>query len=254
MRALVTNDDGIDAAGLRTLAAVAVDAGLDVVIAAPHAEFSGASASLTALGTDGRLLVHDRSIDGLDGVRAVGVEAAPAFITFAAVHGAFGPVPDLVLSGVNHGPNTGHAVLHSGTVGAALTAATQGRRALAVSMASEAPVHLDTAAAVARRALRWLLAADTGDPFALSVNVPDVALPELRGLRPARLAAFGAVQASVAEVGEGFVTLTIAAVDAVHEPGTDAALLLDGWATATVLVGPCESPFADLSALAGPVP
>jgi hypothetical protein len=69
-------------------------------------------------------VVH-RSIDGLTGVPCLGVEATPAFIVFAAFVGAFGPPPpELVLSGINHGPNTGYAVLHSSTVGAALTATT----------------------------------------------------------------------------------------------------------------------------------
>jgi 5'-nucleotidase len=249
MRALVTNDDGIDAAGLRTLAGVAIEAGLDVVVAAPHTEFSGASASLTALGAEGNLVVHERPLAGLGGVRALGVEAAPAFITFAAMHGAFGPPPELLLSGVNHGPNTGHAVLHSGTVGAAFTGATLGCRALAVSMATPEPVHFDTAANVARRALAWLLASDHDHRFVLSINVPDVPPDQLNGIRPARLAAFGAVQASVAEEGEGFVKLTIAPITADYEAGTDAALLLDGWATATALTAPSEATNIDLSAL-----
>jgi 5'-nucleotidase len=241
VRALITNDDGIEATGLRTLAAVAVEAGLDVVVAAPHEEYSGSSASLTALGEDGRLIVRRRRLAGSDDIVALAVEASPAFIAFSAVSGAFGPPPDVVLSGVNHGPNTGHAILHSGTVGAALTAGTHGRPALAVSLASGRPAHWETAAAVARQALRWFLDHGTEDHLVLSVNVPDVPLEDLRGLRPADLAAYGAVQASVAEVGEGFVQLTIAEVDASPEPGTDVALLLEGWATATALGAPCRA-------------
>jgi 5'-nucleotidase len=153
-----------------------------------------------------------------------------------------------VLSGVNHGPNTGHAVLHSGTVGAALTAATHGRRALAVSMAAAEPRHWETAGEVARRALGWLLAHGV-EGTVLNVNVPDVPLDRLRGLRQARLAAFGAVQADVGETGEGHVTMTFSEIDAEHEAGTDAALLVRGWATATALRAPCESADVDLSML-----
>src|SRR5687768_6804026 len=118
MRVLVTNDDGIDSPGILALARAALEVGLDVTVAAPSWDSSGASASLTAVERDGRFLLSKETLPGLDGVRAFGVEAAPAFIVRAAVRGAFGPEPDLVLSGVNHGPNTGHAVLHSGTVGA----------------------------------------------------------------------------------------------------------------------------------------
>ena len=247
-RALVTNDDGIDAEGLRTLASVAVEAGLDVVVAAPHRESSGSSASLTALEKDGRLVVHERRLTGLNGVRALAVEANPGLIALTAARGAFGPPPDLVLSGVNHGRNTGHAVLHSGTVGAALTLSTHGCRALAVSLADGQAGHWNTAAEIARRALDWLL--QTGEVVALNLNVPDLPLAELRGLRWARLAAFGAAQTNVTEVGEGYVQLQMADVQAEHEAGTDAAFLAAGFATVTALRAPCEATGVDLSALA----
>lgn len=248
MRALVTNDDGVDSVGIRTLAGVVAEAALDVVVAAPHKEFSGASASFSALQEDGRLVVHERHLPGLDGVLALGVEASPGFITFAAAHGAFGPPPDIVVSGINHGPNTGQAVLHSGTVGAALTASTFGFRALAVSLAGSAPTQFDTAAAVARRALTWLLAQDIG-PTVLNVNVPDVPADRLRGLRSAPLAEFGAVQADIGETGTGYVTMTLAEIKAGTDDGTDAWLLAEGWATATALRAPCQATDVDLSDL-----
>ena len=94
LRVLVTNDDGIDSHGLHVLASVAVEAGLDVVVAAPHREASGSSAALTSLTADGRLVVHDVELPDLEVDRAVGVEAAPAFIAFVAVRGAFGEPPD----------------------------------------------------------------------------------------------------------------------------------------------------------------
>ena len=249
MRALITNDDGIDTVGLQTLAQVAVKAGLDVIVAAPHVERSGSSASLTALEEGGRLIMRDQQLEGLDGVRALGVEATPGFIAFAAAHKAFGPAPDLVLSGVNHGPNTGNAVLHSGTVGAALTARTHGASSLAVSNVAPQPRHWDTAAEMAERALAWLLENIGDEPLTISVNVPDVPLTECRGLRTARLAAFGAVQAEVRETGEDYVTMTFSEVEEELVPGTDAYLLERGWATVTSLAAPCELD-VDLSTLA----
>lgn len=249
MRALVTNDDGIDTVGLRTLTQVAVKAGLDVIVAAPHVERSGSSASLTALEEGGRLMIREERLEGLDGIRALGVEATPGFIAFAAAHKAFGPAPDIVLSGVNHGPNTGNAVLHSGTVGAALTARTHGTSSLAVSNVAPQPRHWETAAAMAERALAWLLENIGDEPLTLSVNVPDVAVTECRGLRAARLASFGAVQAEVRESGEDYVTMTFSEVDEELEPGTDAYLLAHGWATVTSLAAPCEADGLDLSAL-----
>jgi 5'-nucleotidase len=249
MRALVTNDDGIDSPGLHTLAAVAVAAGLEVVVAAPHEERSGSSASLVATRTDGRLVVREEPIQGLGGIRSLAVEATPAFITWAGVRGAFGDPPDLVLSGVNRGPNTGHAVLHSGTVGAAFTANAHGLPALAVSLTAPDPTHWVTAAEVAARALGWMLEQDSLDPVVLNVNVPDVARDDLRGLTSAPLASFGAVQADIAEVGEGFVTLTFSEIDVSAEPHTDAGLQQAGWATVTSLRGPCEVPLPGLEGL-----
>src|ERR1700722_6104084 len=167
MRALITNDDGIGSRGLRVLARAAVAAGLDVTVAAPDSERSGSGAALSALepgggargggGPGGRLLVGEQPLDGLDGVRAFAVRASPALIAFVATSGVFGSVPDIVLSGVNHGPNTGPAVLHSGAVGAALTAASHGIPALAISLAAQVPVHWDAAGAATARALAWFL-------------------------------------------------------------------------------------------------
>jgi 5'-nucleotidase len=241
MRALVTNDDGIDSPGLHTLAAVAVDCGLDVVVAAPHEERSGASASLFATRSDGRLLLEKEPIPGLDDVEAYGVEATPAYIAWAGVRGAFGSPPDVVLSGVNKGPNTGHAVIHSGTVGAALTATAHGVPAMAVSMTAADPKCWDTAGAVAARTLAWLLDHLTRPPIVLNVNVPDIPLDELCGITDAPLATFGAVQADIAEIGQGFVTLTFSDIDVRAEPETDAGLQTFGWATVTPLRGPSRS-------------
>ena len=260
MRVLVTNDDGVDSPGVQALARVARDAGHDVVLAAPHTERSGASASLSTLAEDGRLLVHERHLPDLDGVRVLAVEATPGFIAFVAGRGAFGDPPDLVLSGINRGPNTGYAILHSGTVGAALTAATQGAPGLAVSLDTEAhDPHWDTAAAVAARALEFFAPsaeARAGErhpqagmhPPVLNVNVPDVPLGELRGIRAAELARVGAVQAVVGEVGEGYVTVRFGAVDLPDVPDSDAVLLREGWATATFVQVPSRVE-GDLSGL-----
>lgn len=248
MRALVTNDDGIDSRGLGVLARIAVEAGLDVIVAAPHTERSGASASMTALAANGRLAVADRQWPDLPGVPIRAVEASPALIGFVAAHGAFGPPPDVVLSGINHGPNTGHAILHSGTVGAALTAATHGALALAVSLASADPRHWDTAASVAGRALRWLLESGTRGAV-LNINVPDVPPAELRGLRAAPLAAFGAVQADIGEIGADFVTVTFREIRPDEADETDAGLVAQGWATATALRAPVEAGDIDLRPL-----
>lgn len=255
--ALVTNDDGIDAHGLRVLAQVAVEAGLDVLVAAPHQERSGSGAALSALEAGGRLMHESQEWPELAGsaarrgsLRVMSVEASPAMIAMLACRGALGDVPDLLLSGINHGQNTGHMVLHSGTVNAALTAAYHGVPALAVSHVAERPRHWDSAAAAASRVLAWMLDSNlerlgstNGRATAartLNVNVPDIPARELRGVRQARLARFGTVRAEVTELGERHSTITFRREPVEPEPGTEEECLRAGYASITALRGPSE--------------
>lgn len=106
---------------------------------------------------------------------------------------------------------------------------------------------------MAKHVLGWMLASDALPDAVLNVNVPDVPLGDLRGLRAAGLAAFGAVQATVAETGRGFVTMTFEKVKAGYEPDTDAALVKSGWATVTPLEVLRQAEGVDLSGLAGSV-
>ena len=135
MRALITNDDGVDSrrdpcAGRRRRGGrfgrrSSPLPGGTAAVRRRRSRRSSATGGSCSTGA---------SFDDLADVQVFAVEAAPAFIVRAAVTGAFGAAPDLVLSGINRGPNTGHAVLHSGTVGAALTASTFGLPAMAVSI------------------------------------------------------------------------------------------------------------------------
>jgi 5'-nucleotidase len=244
VRALVTNDDGVDAPGLVVLARAALDAGMEVVVAAPAEQSSGASAAITAVRDEGRTVVERRALPGLDGVEAWAVRAQPGHIVVAALNGWFDPVPDIVLSGVNHGANVGRAVLHSGTVGAALTAGVNDARGLAVSL--DVPLHpqgerhWDGVAPLFPRVLDLLLDAPVG--AVLSLNVPDRPVGEHRELRQARLARFGSVQARVDEAGDESLHLGEIEVGSAPEEGTDSALLAAGHPTLTALrsVGEAE--------------
>jgi 5'-nucleotidase len=247
LRALITNDDGIDSPGLLTLAAGALDAGFDVVVAAPHVDSSGVSASVLSVRDGNATRVHARELAELPGIPAFAVEGHPAFIVHAAGRGWLDPEPDVVLSGVNVGSNVGHAVLHSGTVGAALTAALHGWRGLAVSLdvgwvPPEHP-HWDTVRHVLPDVLDLLLA---GPPrTVLSLNVPDRPVAELRELREARLASFGEVQVRVdhrsGDDGDA-LHADVQELATPPEPGTDTALLRDGHPTITELVSVSERP------------
>lgn len=237
-RALVTNDDGIDSAGLHALAVAARDAGLEVIVAAPAEQASGASASLTAVRRDGRTVVERREVAGLDGIEAWAVHAQPAHIVAAALNGWLDPRPDLVLSGINHGANVGRAVLHSGTVGAALTAKVNDVSALAVSL----DVALHPSGERQWRAAAGLVAAvlellvEAPEATVLSLNVPDRPADELGPIRHATLARGGAVQTRVDDVSDGGVRMTEVEISEEPEPGSDSALLAEGHPTLTELL------------------
>lgn len=232
-RVLVTNDDGIAAAGLHALARAAVAAGHDVTIAAPAQQSSGASASIMAEHRDGRITIEPHTIEGLEDIPAFAVHAGPGLIALVAARGAFGDPAEAVLSGVNHGANVGRAILHSGTVGAALTAGLNGAHGMAVSLDTgfgDGPHKWDAAATAALELLPALLTYTPGT--VLNVNVPDA---EARGLCEATLAPFGMVQTTLSERVESHMRLAVEDMAADPEPGTDAAHLRDGWITVTAL-------------------
>ncbi len=237
MRILVTNDDGIEAPGLHHLARAVADAGYQVVVAAPDRDHSGCGAALGdgGAGTDPHLQIAEASIPGAARIPAWSVAGPPALCVLAARLGGFGEAPDVVVSGINPGNNTGRAVLHSGTVGAALTGANLGITGVAVSVASGSHPRFDTAAAVGVAALAWAVTAPTGT--VLNVNVPDLDLDAVRGTRWASLAPFGTVRSTLNPGGPG--RLDLALVDTAVElpPDSDTALVRAGYVAVTCLTG-----------------
>ncbi|GAA3007130.1 5'/3'-nucleotidase SurE [Actinokineospora diospyrosa] len=238
---LVTNDDGIDSPGLHALARAALLAGLAVTVAAPAVEASGTGAGLTAAEDHRRVPTEPRDLPGV-AAPAYAVAGHPGLIALVGCHGAFGTTPALVVSGINRGANTGRAVIHSGTVGAALTASVLGVSALAFSLdvpldRSEPP-HWETAAGVFAQVLAALRECPPGTVF--NVNVPNVAPARLKPIRWARLAEFGSVRAAVQRLDDGTVEVTTVEVDEEPAEGTDAALLAAGHVTVTALSSVAE--------------
>lgn len=164
----------------------------------------------------------------------------------AAIYGAFGAPPDVVLSGVDRGPNTGRSMLHSGTVGAAMTAAIHGRPALALSAVMGSP-GWSTAAWVAPQAIEWALRAP--DSTLLNVNVPGCPVEEMRGIRVTELASVGSVNACVSEAGQGPVRVTFS--DEMEEPeaASDVRGLASGFVSVTAIRPLGEDPGVDVAAV-----
>lgn len=199
---LLTNDDGIDSVGLHTLAQAMGEVG-EVTIVAPDTEYSGASASVGPLHL-GQTTARQVSVDGVE--TAWTVNGPPGLCVFYARMGAFGFTPDLVVSGINPGANSGRAVYHSGTIGAALTGRNGGIPGLAVSQSfadvdddqidwensEERLAHYearvkrqlwDSAAKIAVDAALGMLEDPPEDCGVLNLNVPNLPLDELKGFR-----------------------------------------------------------------------
>jgi 5'-nucleotidase len=240
VRILVTNDDGVEAPGLRALTAGLAGAGHDVVVVAPSGECSGSGAAIGRLHRAGPIACTQVTWTELPGVAVYALDALPAATVYAGLVGTFGPRPDLVASGINPGLNSGHLVLHSGTVGAALTAATLGVPGVAVSLAWGEVQHWGTATNVAVatvRAMADVLAAEPdGPPPVLSVGVPNVVLDELRGVKDADLAPY--LETWSGELRPGEVCLEYLGHGRDPDPGTDVACVRAGWAAITPLVPP----------------
>lgn len=235
MRVLVTNDDGVEAPGLHALAGALHAAGHEVLVVAPSGERSGSGAAIGRLHRGGPLACTEVHWAELPQIPVHAVDTTPAATVYAGLLGAFGPPPDAVASGVNPGANYGHLVLHSGTVGAALTAAAIGVPAIAMSLAWGAELHWHTAARFAAHALEWVAAASDHGPLVANVNVPNLTLTDVRGVRSTHPAPFNEEWKADARAGE----IELEYVGRRHEPvaGTDQAAVLDGYVSVTVLRG-----------------
>ncbi|HSK97614.1 MAG TPA: 5'/3'-nucleotidase SurE [Euzebyales bacterium] len=245
-RLLLTNDDGIGSPGLRELAR-ALAVAHDLVVAAPEENVSGAGTSIGAMDAEAASL---RRAD-FDGIEAYAVHGPPGLAVMAAALGAFGDKPDVVVSGPNAGLNTGTSIIHSGTVGAALTGHTFGSHGVAFSMAPGERWYWETAAALARDVVTWVVRQP--ELVVLNVNVPALPPGRVRGTRWARIDEFG--HFNVASQSPDGVTLDLGVRDRRSgvAPDSDTALCLDGYVTLTLL-SPLEArtaPDDDAAAVTG---
>ena len=177
MKILVSNDDGYQSPGLLVLAEALLALG-EVEVVAPERDRSGASNSLT-------LDVPLRATRMGNGVTRV--DGTPTDCVHLALTGLLESEPDLVISGINLGPNLGDDILYSGTVAAATEGRFLGLPAIAISIDSHQPAHLDTAARVAVLLVQRLQAEPLDSNLILNVNVPDLAYGDLKGFVATRL-------------------------------------------------------------------
>ena len=177
MRILLSNDDGYFAPGLAALAQALAPLA-DITVVAPERDRSGASNSLTL----DRPLMLRQAPGGF-----YYVNGTPTDCVHLAVTGMLDDIPDMVISGINHGANMGDDTIYSGTVAAATEGYLLGIPSIAVSLASHDAQHFDTAARVVVQLAQRIQAQPPTEPMLLNVNVPDRAWGELKGQRVTRL-------------------------------------------------------------------
>jgi 5'-nucleotidase len=228
MRILLSNDDGYLAPGLAALADALQGLG-EVIVVAPERNRSGASNSLTL----DRPLHLRRATNGFSYVNGT-----PTDCVHLAVTGVLEHQPDIVVSGINLGANMGDDTIYSGTVAAATEGYLLGLPSIAISLASFAGRHFDTAALVAREAVERFVRAPFKEPVLLNINVPDVPYDMLQGTRVTRLGRRHKAEAAVKSItprNETVYWVGAAGSAADAGEGTDFHAVDNGWVSITPL-------------------
>ncbi|MGH8912369.1 MAG: 5'/3'-nucleotidase SurE [Acidimicrobiia bacterium] len=238
-RILITNDDGVQAPGIQALAAALAEKH-DVIVVAPEDDRSGSGTGIGQFDPTKGVDVTPVKIEGV--ATAYALAGPPGLAVMSAALGAFGEVPDLVVSGINAGINTGHSVVHSGTVGAVLTARTFGVAGLAVSLAVSDPWQWDTAARVACACVEWMAERKDGHST-FNLNVPGTSAEDLRAVRWADLDEFGYFRVAMADVPGRRVQFEVGPQESRLDPASDTALVGAGFATLTPLNTVEPAPF-----------
>jgi 5'-nucleotidase len=228
-RILLSNDDGIHASGLLRLAEGL--AGIaEVTIVAPLTEQSAASHALT--------LHNPLRIQRL-GERRFGVQGTPTDCVLLAIREFLPERPDLVLSGINQGPNMGEDVIYSGTVAAAMEGSLLGVPSLAVSLASWELRDFAPAVERAATVVRALLARSLPERLLINMNVPPLPAPDIRGFRVTRLGSRVYNDAIVKKTdprGRDYYWIGGAAPSWAPSPESDFAAVEEGYVSLTPLL------------------
>lgn len=228
MRILLSNDDGYFAPGLAALAE-ALSRIADITVVAPERDRSGASNSLTL----DRPLTLRRSPNGF-----YHVNGTPTDCVHLAVTGMLDELPDMVVSGVNHGANMGDDTIYSGTVAAATEGFLLGIPSIAVSMVGHGGGNFATAARVAAELVQRCRANPIAQPMLLNVNVPDVPYEQLQGTVLTRLGKRHKAEPTVKTVNpRGETMYWVGAAGSAQDagPGTDFNAVANGMVSVTPL-------------------
>jgi len=229
----VTNDDGVESPGLHALAFALSRVG-EVTVCAPEAEESAVGHSIT---TRIPLRLKQVSLEGLE--RTYCVNGTPADSVKIAIGWLMteGP-PDLVVSGINLGPNTATNVIYSGTISAATEACIMGVPSFAISLGTFVNPLWPTAADIAAQVAETVLERGLPSRVLLNVNVPNLRPEQVRGIRLTRQGDSSFVDALEERLdprGQPYYWLAGSYQMTDTDPTTDALAVQDGWVSITPL-------------------
>jgi len=177
MRILISNDDGYQAKGIKQLTKSLSEIA-EVIVVAPSENKSAASSSLT-LGRPLKPIQIEKNI--------YAINATPSDCVHLALCGFIKESIDLVVTGINFGANLGDDTIYSGTVAGAIEGRFLGLPSIAMSLASWECNHFETAGEIAKRLVSQIDKSDLSYNTIINVNVPDVALSEIKGIKSTRL-------------------------------------------------------------------
>ncbi|GAA6172280.1 5'/3'-nucleotidase SurE [Colwellia sp. KU-HH00111] len=177
MKILLSNDDGVHALGIKVLQQELIKH-FEVTVVAPDRNCSGASNSLT--------LLNPLRAQALDN-GFYSVNGTPTDSVHLGVSQLVASTPDLVVAGINKGPNLGDDTLYSGTVAAATEGRHMGIPAIAVSLLGKHEQYYQTAATITAKIIKRIQLHPLGHDQILNINVPDVPMHDIRGIKVTRL-------------------------------------------------------------------
>lgn len=219
MRIVLTNDDGIYAEGLRTLLR-RLDKEHEVFVFAPDRERSATGHAIT--------LHHPLRADQVEFrdiiAQCWSIDGTPSDCVKLGIEGILEKAPDLVISGINKGPNLGTDVLYSGTVSAALEGMMMGIPALAVSLATYESWDYTYAAEFTALMVNWLKENPMKKVGLLNINVPSLAREQITGVAVTKLGKRqynNSFERRVDPHGRVYYWLAGEVVDDLEEEGTD---------------------------------
>ena len=234
MKILITNDDGIRADGLIALTQAVRELG-DVVVVAPETQQSAVSHSITL---HKPLRCNDENKFPVVGVRAFSTNGTPTDSVLLGIHAVFGEKPDVILSGINAGPNLGFDVTYSGTVAGAMEGVVAKVPSISVSMGAFENLRYDECAEFVKDLVKVVGSGVFPSDVLLNVNYPNIPVEELKGIAITKLGRRwydDVLHKRVDPRGREYYWITGKSVTSSREPGTDASEMDNGYISITPL-------------------